>query len=152
MIYFIMKSISKAETSTYSIAAAVSPFAITLRDNKDKTMFSNIHTTFLLNYLKYSSDDLQETLGGSMIVRLHNRTTVVVPFDDYASPLANLCLDKTADCHLNRRISVPLIVNLFGAEKTIQTLLGKLLLLQADSTDAAVGSEDFCLISTLFVP
>ena len=155
IIYYIMKYISKAETSTYSkltIAAAVAKALMTTpKGSKDigKSMlvktynklashrelgvpeaishlldfpdhftdavFSNIHTTHLLNYLKYSSaNDSSEEIdsGDSTVVRVHNRTTIVSPFDDYScrgSALADFCLydycslvykDKKRDCGL----------------------------------------------------
>jgi len=208
IIYYIMKYISKAETTTYSkltIAAAVAKaFATTPKGIKDadKTMlvktynklashreiglpevishlldfpdhftdavFSNIHTTHLLNYLKYFSDDSHETSGDSTVVRVHNRTTIVSPCDDYTyrgSPLANLCLydycslvykDKKADCGLSFESMHPQHVThrqFVRYEKvTISTLLGKLLFLRSDSTDASVRSEHFYLVSALFVP
>ena len=137
IIYYVMKYILKAETSTYSkltiTATVAKALATTPKGSKDigKSMlvktynklashrelsvleavshlldfpyhftdavFSNMHTTHLLNYLKYSGayDSQESGCGDSAVVRVHNRTTIVSLFDDYSyrgSALGNLYL------------------------------------------------------------
>lgn len=84
-------------------------------DHFTDVVFFNIHTTHLFKYLKYSGNDSQEISGDSTIVRVQNKTIIVLSFDDYTyreSLLINLCLydycslvikirKQTADCHLN---------------------------------------------------
>ena len=131
-------------------------------------VFSNIHTTHLLNYLKCSDDDSEETSGDSAVVRVHHRTTIVSLFDDYSyrgSFLGNLCLydycslvykDKKNDCGLPFESAHPQHDThrqfIRHGKPAIPTLLGKLLFLRPDSTDEIVRNEHFCLVSALFIP
>jgi hypothetical protein len=131
-----------------------------------------MHTTHLLNYyLKYSgaNDSIEETgSGDSAVVRVHNRTTIVSPFDDYScrgSALADFCLydycslvykDKRRDCGLSFESAHPQHAThrqfVQHGKPAIPTLLGKLLFLRPDSTDEVVRNTHFCLISAVFVP
>ena len=131
-------------------------------------VFSNIHTTHLLNYLKCSDNDSEESSGDSAVVRVHHRTTIVSLFDDYScrgSSLANLCLydycslvykDNKNDCGLSFESAHPQHEThrqfVRNARPAIPTLLGKLLFLRPDSTDEAIRNEHFCLVSALFIP
>ena len=209
IIYYVMKYISKAETTTHSkltIAVAVAKVLTTTpKDSKDigKSMlvktynklashrelsvpeaishlldfpdhftdavFSNIHTTHLLNYLKYSGNDSPEETGSGdlAVVRVHNRTTIVSPFDDYShrgSALGDFCLcdycslvynDKKHDCRLPFESTHPQHAThrqfIWNGKAAIPTLLGRLLFLRPDSTDEVVRSVHFCLVSALFI-
>ena len=133
-------------------------------------MFTNIHTTHLLNYLRYSVDyDSHETGDGdSAVIRVNNRTTIVSPFDDYSyrgSALADLCLynycflvykDKKHDCGLPFESVHPQHANhrqfVRRGKPAIPTLLGKSRFLRPDSPDEAIKSTHFCLVSAVFVP
>ena len=212
IVYYVMKYISKAETSTYSkltIAAAVAktlttkpkgskdigksmliktynklashrelgvPEAIShlldFPDHFTDAVFSNMHTTHLLNYyLKYSgANDSPEETGSrdSAIVRVHNRTTIVSQFDDYScrgSAMADFCLydycslvykDKKRDCGLSFESMHPQHAThrqfVRQGKPAIPTLLGKLLFLRPDSTDEVVRNAHFSLVSAVFVP
>jgi hypothetical protein len=62
-------------------------------------IFENVHTTHLLNHLKSLNGRADEIpapgLGEASIVRVHNKTTLISLFDDYAhrgSGLADMCL------------------------------------------------------------
>jgi len=131
-------------------------------------MCGNIHTTHLLNYLKYFSDESQEARGDLAVVRVHHKITIVSPFDNYAYrglALANLCLydycsliykDKKDDCGLSFESMHPQHTThqqfVRNGKLAIPTLLGKSLFLRLDSTDEAIRSGHFCLVSALFVP
>jgi hypothetical protein len=132
--------------------------------------FENVYTTHLLNHVKAYNDRQDDLtpmdLGDSSIVHIHNRVSIVSPFDDYAhrgSTLAGMCLyDYCALVYRSTDTGGIPFDEGHPLQKThrqsirrdtvkIPTLLGRLLFLRPDSGDESVRNDYFCLVSGLFL-